>query len=703
MPISSLQLSLRANNFLKLVMLIQALVVSLLFLEYLGVRIPLLRQIALFVYLTFIPGMLLLKVLKINIADFVEQLCYSVGFSVAIIMFVGLFTNTVYPMLGIGSPISTIPLLVTFTTLIVLLSSAIYKRGEGYESLNSWNFLLSPSALFLALMPFLGIIGANLVNYFDSNILLMFSLPLAGIVPMLIAFNVIEERLYPMAIFTTSLFLLYHTSLISPHIWGWDINVEYYFSNNVLQNGLWDPSIYGSINGMLAIVILAPSYAILCNIELVWVFKVMYPFLFSFVPIAMYTTFEKMIGKKSSALACFLFMFSSVFYSTMLQLARQQIAELFLILIFLAILSKNLSSSHKFLFLVIFGISLIVSHYGTAYLFMFILIAYFLLLIFNSYIFCFYKQTISNPYKSTIKVSFIVMYVAMTLSWYAYTAGSHPFITLLNSARIIFDGFINPHYSDAFHMLIRRTVSPLHDVTKMLYHVTQILIAAGVLNLLREKGKKVKEEYFLLSIIFFGIWIASTVLPYYGFDFTRVYHVTLIVLSPFFVTGAFTVAKFLKSLTREKLSIVSSQALKIISILLFAFLLFNSGWVYELAKDNPSSFALSDVDYPVFNEQEIAGAKWLHEFRDVNLKIYADDYRWLLIIGFEGYPYSWYEKNYKSANYIFLGNFNIRSNTILKIHEIGPGIGVREYVEASELIKNLIKIYDSGGANVFLR
>ncbi|MEM4459631.1 MAG: DUF2206 domain-containing protein [Archaeoglobaceae archaeon] len=645
---------------------------------------------------------MLLRALRVRDLDPIESLCFSVGLSLAIIMFSGLFANTVYPLLGVSEPISTIPLVITFTALVVVLSSIVYIRDKDSTS-SPYELSLSPSLLFLTLLPFFGIVGANLVDRFESNLLLMFSLPIAGLIPVLIAFDIIKERLYPIAIFTTSLFLLYHTSLISPHIWGWDINLEYHFSNRVLTNAYWDSSLYGSINGMPAIVILAPTYATLCNIDLVWVFKVVYPFLFSFVPLAMYSIFEKMIDKKASTIACFLLMFSSSFYFAMLQLARQQIAELFLALIILSILSKSLKGNHKFLFLATFGISLIMSHYGTAYLFMFILIAYFVLLTALSQISRFYRQ--SQPLSSensALRLPFIATYIVVTLLWYMYTAGSHPFQTLVYSAHIILKEFINPYLSDAFHFAIRRTVSLLHDVTKILYHITQFLIVLGILDLLRGRIKNIRGEYFLLSIVFFGIWIISAILPYYGFDFTRVYHITLIVLSPFCVIGAFTAARFLSSLTKKELNITASQALKLVSILFCAFLLFNSGWVYELAKDNPSSFVLSEVDYPVFNEQEIAGAKWLHEFKGDG-KIYADDYRWLLFIGFEGYPYTWYG-DYRSQHselYIFLGTFNVKNGTILEVHEVGPRISVKEYVEVSKIIEQN-KIYDSG-AQIFLR
>ncbi|MBS7635671.1 DUF2206 domain-containing protein, partial [Candidatus Bathyarchaeota archaeon] len=202
-----------------------------------------------------------------------------------------------------------------------------------------------------------------------------------------------------------------------------------------------------------------------------------------------------------------------------------------------------------------------------------------------------------------------------------------------------------------------------------------------------------------------SVWVASGIFPYYGFDFTRVYHITLIVLSLFCIAGAFTAAEFLGSLTRKKLNITPSQTLKIISIFLCIFLFFNSGWVYEIAKDNPTSIALSSIDYPCFNDQEVAGARWLHTFMHEG-KIYADDYRWLLIIGFEGYPYTWYG-DYKSQHptnlFIFLGTFNVRNGTLLKTHQVGPRISIKEYVETSEILEGQSKIYDSGGAQIFLK
>ncbi|MEM2507352.1 MAG: DUF2206 domain-containing protein [Nitrososphaeria archaeon] len=699
------------GELLKVIILFQVLVIALTLLDYVGLQIPFVRQIVCFIYLTFIPGMLVLRALKIHNLDPIENLCYSVGLSLAVIMFSGLFANMVYPLLGMPKPISTIPLMITLTLLVSVLCLIDYIRDRNFVNKKVLEIKLSPPSLFLCLIPFLGIIGTYFVNYYSNNILLIFLLFLVGLIPILAACNIIEERLYPLTTFIASTSLLYHTSLISKHVWGWDIQLEYYFSKLTLANGWWDPSIYGAINGMPAIVLLAPSYATLCSIDLVWVFKIIYPVLFSFVPMAMYSLFERMISKKASVLACFLFMFTAPFYFTMLQLARQQIAELFLVLMLLAVATEGLKEIYKSLFLIIFGVSLVMSHYGTAYLFMFILIAYFAISrITRSQMFSsrFYGQNMLRDLnRSTLRSPFIAMYAASTLAWYMYVAGSHPFETFVHSVQIIFEEFVNPFQSDAFQLLIRGTVSPLHDVTKILYHITQFLTAIGILDLLfmRRKTEKIKGEYSLLSIIFFSIWVASAIFPYYGFDFTRVYHITLIVLSPFCIVGGLALTEFSGVLLRKKLNITSSQALKIISVFLCVFLLFNSGWVYELTKDNPASIALSNIDSPVFNEQEVAGARWLHASKGEG-KIYADDYRWLLLIGFEGYPYTWYSY-YKSQSsiilYVFMGDFNIRSGTVLETYKVGPCISVRDYVEISTVLEGLSKIYDSGNAQIFLK
>jgi uncharacterized membrane protein len=52
----------------------------------LGFDIPILRQIVGFIFLTFVPGLLILRILKIRNVGVIESLLYSVGLSAAVVM-----------------------------------------------------------------------------------------------------------------------------------------------------------------------------------------------------------------------------------------------------------------------------------------------------------------------------------------------------------------------------------------------------------------------------------------------------------------------------------------------------------------------------------------------------------------------------------------------------------------------------------------
>jgi len=695
------------KKFLSVVLIIHTTLICLIFLESIGFEIPIIRPLVGFVYLTFIPGFLILRVLRIHNLGSTESILYAVGLSLSSLMFLGLFANTVYPLLGISRPISLWPLTSTIAIFVFILCILSYLRDRDFAKTCSINldFILSPSTLFLSLIPFIAVFGTFLVNFYANNILLMFLIPLIGFLPIL-AILKFEKKLYPFAVFIMAISLLFHTSLISNYLWGWDIQLEYYFSKLVLTNGYWNSSLYGSINGTLAIVILAPMYSLLCDLDIVWVFKIVYPFFFSFVPLTMYWVIKKQTTEKVSFLSCCFFIFFASFYSTMLHLARQQIAELFLALVIALLVNRELGRKSKSFLLMLFGVSIIVSHYGTAYLFMFICIANCLFTLLLNFLQLFGKNLPSKSYEFFIGPAFTITFTVLTLTWYMFTAGAHSFENLLHSIQIITMEFLNPLNSDAFHLIIR-TVSPYHNVTKVLHNITQFFVFLGIaeLILVRKYTKNFNREYSQLSIIFFGIWMLSVIIPYYGFGFTRVYQITLIVLSPYFVIGSLVFWKYSKKYSRGILKIQASQLPRILSIFLLIFLLFNSGWVYEVAKDNPNSVALSEINFPVYKDSEVVAAKWLHGAKDGG-KIYADDYRWLLIIGLEGYlytpgcPYTFQQFSQSKAGefYAFLGNFNIKTGKIYEVIEIGPR--VFQIVDMEYNSENTNRLYNNEKAYI---
>jgi uncharacterized membrane protein len=103
------------NEFTYAIVLIQVLmwIVGLLSLN--SIHIPVFNDIITLLYLGFVPGIIILRILKLHDLGNTFTTLLSVGLSIASVMLIGLFMNQVYPHLSIARPIENIPLLVTFT------------------------------------------------------------------------------------------------------------------------------------------------------------------------------------------------------------------------------------------------------------------------------------------------------------------------------------------------------------------------------------------------------------------------------------------------------------------------------------------------------------------------------------------------------------------------------------------------------------
>ncbi len=724
-------------------------------LDSMGFSIPLLRQLTGFFLLTFVPGILILHILRIHNLDGVETTVYAVGISLSTLMFTGFFMNLAFPFFGIIRPLSLWTMVATVSIIVIVLCFLTWVRDR--NSTVSWRTLrevLSPPVLVLSLLPFGAVFGTYLVNFYNINSLLMILLLIVSLVPVVIvSFRLIPEKYYSYAVFSIAVALLYHTSLISMYIWGWDINGEYYLANTVVQNGFWDFTTPGNCNAMLSIEMLAPIYSIVCSMSLTWVFKIIYPLLFALVPLGLFSVFQKQTNSKIAFLSCFFFMSIFTFYTEMIALARQEIAELFVVLLVMLMINKNLERTKRSFLFIVFGISLATSHYGLSYVYMFCLISAFLILFSGenqtlqkmmSGIYSEFgsktKSTAGNPVHlkvdRTISSIFVLIFITFTIAWYIYVSSSSAFITIVTIgnqiAGSIFTELLNPEAAQGLDIILRKASSPLYSVTKYLHLLAQFFILVGVaIIVLRRKEMKFEREYEAFALINLAICIAGIALPYLAssWNTTRLYQITLIILSPFCVIGGLAVfkmvaetvmacwtnkrARILRGEFTSSARISLSGTLEmapVLSVFLVIFLLFNSGWAYEVAKDHPSSIALnSTIDFPRFNEQEIATGVWLNEKKDMIRDLYADEYRSLLLFGLFGKRQTFFGDNEITTPipnnfYIFFGRENVRNGKIILIASNMNRNSV--YLQNLSIYNTLLdmnKIYKNGDSLVYYR
>lgn len=438
------------KKFLIVVLSIQIALWGVYVLESLGLPLPLVRQIVGFVYLSFVPGVIILRILKVHNLGSIEPLVYSVGLSIATVMFTGVIVNSVYPSFGISSPISTNPLMISFTVLILALCAIAYHRDRDFSATHAnVKGILSPPVLFLCLIPLISILGTQLVNYYQNNILLMLLITLIVLTVILAGFTkFIPERLYPMAVFSITLSLLFYRSLISRYISGFDIHEEYSSAVLVQSLGHWDPSIPSLINSLPAINVLPAVVADISGLSLTLLFKAMYPFLFSVACVGLYQIFRSQTTAKVAFFAVIFIVTAGRIYYDIALIPRQLVASLFLVASVPLIFERKISERTKTLLLLIFGFALILSHYGLAYIYIAVLACSTVAewLIENTRSQRLWESLRNRLGISTVNYSdsrseamrwpmrgvsiiFVLLFTTFAFTWYWYTAGSTPAVS----------------------------------------------------------------------------------------------------------------------------------------------------------------------------------------------------------------------------------------------------------------------------------
>lgn len=768
----------RIKDFLLLIIAIQVMVSILLLLDYVGLDISLLRDIMGFFFILFVPGTLLLRLLDLDgISNNGQVVLYTVGLSLCALMLVGFLMNAIYPLFGVNKPLSFVPIFITINVLSLILCFICYQMDKRRKyklilrNLKDMVVKKSPpnhvqlkELLTLPLVvplfiPVLSVLGAYMMNVYQSNVLTILMLFLIGAIALIIGTGrFIPSKWYPLTVFTISLSLLLHKSLITNYIWGWDINFEYFLVNQVISNSFWNQNLPINYNSMLSVMMLAPIFYTFIDTGLVWIMKVIYPFIFSLTPLGLYYVFYKQTGPKIAFFASFFFMLQLTFYTEMLSLVRQQVAELMLVLVLMVMVSDKMNVTKRSFLAIIFGLSIVVAHYGLAYIMMIILILSIIFLyiidknpskalyeylakiyrvnkinVIMTSVFAYLPWSIGlgnskdyevnkkiKRYRSIIKKSrviitpsFIALFMLFLLIWYIYTSNSTIFSSFIDIGRSIIDNissFMDPSATQGLSLVMEEQTTPLRNMHKYLYLISQAFIAVGILALLFGKdGMKFKKEFKALSLAAFVVLVAGVVLPFFSsqMNTTRLYHVALIVLAPFGVLGIIKIVDFFKSLLNfkpfSKISLSQNYLFTFISIFLVVFLFFNTGLVYQfLDPAHPTSIALStSYDFPKFNQREVDSGEWLQKYS--NNTVYADKYRASVLVSMVStMEIPAYFDLVNSSYYVFLGTVNIARNQILTYQMTGANIVTNEgYQSPAEILKGRSKIYDDGGSYVY--
>jgi len=669
-----------------------------------ALNIPIVRQVSVFVYLIFIPGFAILKILKLGERDVTFTVLFSAGLSIVFLMFVGLVINELYPLLGVSKPLSVVPLTMTLMGLTVILLLVGYKSNSARAVNIDFLVHITRKTLFKALVfvfpPVLGIIGA-LYDYTPALIIMIVvvaTLVLAGF-----SRRFLPQELYPLAIFAIGLGLLLHITLISRYNFGYDINTEYYVFKLTQIQAHWDKpgtvlsaSQVANFQSDLGVTILPTIYAVLINISGELTFKLVFGFIFSLVPLVLYRIFEVQTGKTFAFLSAFVFMLTPFgFYgSEPLGLNRQMLAELFFVLSVFLLVDKSIGLRKRTVLFLIFSFGVVVSHYSTSYIY----------LLFVAFTFILSYTRARNGGVLTKEVVLFVF--AMTFSWYIYISNS-AFLGLTDAIRNMITSFSSDLFSTsarstyAYTMLNPSTSSSIVGlIHRLLVYCQNGLILIGVSMLfIRKKETPFSREYRFISFISMFLLVMGLAVPNFAptLNFQRFYQYTLLFLAPFFVFGGLAIIEFIENLSShlssfrmpilEKLrpAIPRNLSLQLLTLLLITSFLFQVGLVSHVTRSAPISTSL-DLDrkktsndlavleslYELYiPEQDVFSAEWYLRNIGQEPEVYADVQskdNVLPAYALENKNKIRYISNttvLQRSAYVYLRYFNIRHNTIV--------------------------------------
>jgi len=600
---------------------------------------PIIRIIIGIAYLTFIPGFVALKLLKLDRLGTVESILFALGFSLAFLMIAGLILNTFGSNFGLNMPLSTLPLSL-FVNTVILIGAAIaqFQQQPTIPPQSSDKKSLSPWALVLVFLPILSIIGTYFVNLNGNNSILMLMIIVISLLFTALAFfdRPALGKIYPIAILMIALALLFHFSLISGYIvpFGGDSPVELFVFRNAQMNSYWYPVLpfaegdqpLGRMNAMLSVTILPTVYSNMLGMDPTWVYKIIYPIIFAFLPVGLYMLWKPYIGKKYAFLAAFLFMAQSTFFTEMMALSRQLVAELFFVLLFMVLLNKKIKMQTKYFAFMIFSFGLIFSHYALAEIF--------LVLIFTAWA---ASMWLFRRHSVNLQLGMVMFFFVAMFGWYIFTSGS-----LVFDSFVTFANYVYSQLGDFFNPLSRGssvltglglTESPslLNTVSRGFAYITELFILIGIVGLITRKTKfRFDRDYAIFALISMAVLLALTIVPGLAntLNMTRFYHILLMLLAPFCIVGIWMFVTFLSK--KERPLLVSL----LVVVILVPYFLFQTNFVYEAAGTDSWSIPLSEYrmnplrlygDFGFIDDYSVQGAVWLHSNVPYQNNITADN------------------------------------------------------------------------------
>ncbi len=685
-------------------------------------------------FLLFVPGAGMMRAFRLHGTGMARSAMYSLALSLIILMSIGFFLNLLHYGGVMDDPLTLFPINLAFIASLALMTIVVMKRDSDYQAPESSSLLDHRVFLgvALALLPPFAVIMATSVTDFSGDRTLL-QLVVTGLCFIPLAAMSRRIKNYDLLVLSLSVSFLLQRVLMTNFLMGYDIFSEYAAARITISNGWWNIFEYGGLQGAgantaLSVVTLAPMLDHLTGIGLIDLLKIVYPFIFSFIALAVYKAVQSQLGTGAGLMGASLLIGYQAFYGLLSQMAKQEIAEIFMVVLLLVLTESVLSRRSRRFMAAICVLGVIVSHYGMAY----ITIGFVGGLFFLSFLCALFKNR--HPGEGFIKSTFrslrswwegsrrtdiagiylLLFYLIIFFVWYS-TTGSGIMLGFIknSSAYIPIDtetASLSLFQFDALEFLLIDYGTPLHNMEKYLVLTAQILAVVGLVHVVMNRRtlySKVNRDFINMGILAALLLVACYVVPRLSsmLYFARFFHLIFIFIGGFLFLGFVAIVRAFGDLFPKRIRIgnASRKLLAVCTVFVILFMLFNSGPIYSAADEYSNSFTLNKTtSWAIYSDTDVQGAKWvgLDEHRGDRI-INGDIHRFTIFIG-ESVPsdklrYQWTQVNTDSL--VYLSTWNMEYHWIYSINTQGAK---QTYTPLNDILDQLNGkydvVYDGGGS-----
>jgi hypothetical protein len=317
-----------------------------------------------------VPGILLLRALRIPSATVRGFPVYVPAAAILVMLVAGLGCDLIAPHLGVPRPLHG-PALAEATLALSFLLWLAGLSASDCARLPWADCARQPILLAPLLLLALSALGALVLSNGHSAAIARVSIfvDLAVFLGCLLAAGRLSRRQVVMILFCCALATEWSWSLRGQDIIGFDISTEYYIAHHTQSVGIWHSvhrnDAYGA---MLSIGILPSLVTSLTGLSVLISFKALFPAFAALLPVAIFLLGDRFMTRRFAVGAAGLLLSQDYFFQLMPELARQEVSLVFFAAMLAALLESGLRRSRQASLAALFALGMVVSHYSSTYL-----------------------------------------------------------------------------------------------------------------------------------------------------------------------------------------------------------------------------------------------------------------------------------------------------------------------------------------------